>query len=438
MISERTAGILENISNNMEVHEFIEHNKMTTEEFIKLYRADMFLIDGKRYFDYHIYDKYKNKYPSLGVIHITSNCNLRCEYCFANCTSGTSISDNQLYKSIDAILKLPNKDILIDFHGGEPLIAFEKIKKAVDYANKQAVILGKNISFVLQTNGTLLNNEKLEFIKENKIGIGVSFDGPRHIHDRSRFYPNKKGSFDEVMRGIELLRQYNMPIKTATVITNPNEMEEIFDFFVNNGIYRMKFMLCHNQGRGLECIEPNQIEFAQNHLKILDKAIDFNKKHGNKIKLTCLAPIINNITTFSRQWSCMNSPCGAGSQNIAIGEDGRILPCDYMFGCRNENKFILGNIRDNISFVDLIDKSSIIHDIRERNVRNIEKCRDCTWKYVCCGGCTTESYGKFNDLKHESKMCEYYKVLIEGIIYRLGEHYNEIREIGNVFTKEEG
>ncbi|MCR4943856.1 MAG: radical SAM protein [Clostridium sp.] len=344
LLPKKIINILQDIDDKVEVSEFLEKFNISEKEFIGLYKANMFLINGKQYFDYSIYDTYIKKYPSLGVIHITSDCNLRCKYCFANCESGISISEEQIKKTIDAFLNLPNKNITIDFHGGEPLLAFKKIKKAVEYANKRAVIHDKNIRFVLQTNGTLLNDEKLKFIKENKIDIGLSFDGPKSIHDRNRFYPNQKGSFNEVMRAVKLLRKYDMTVKTATVITNTDEMEEIFDFFVSNKIYRMKFMLCHNQGRGENCEKPDQIEFAKNHLKILDKAIEFNKLNGDKIKLTCLAPIINNITTFGRNWSCMNSPCGAGSQNIAVGEDGRILPCDYMFGCKDEKKFILGNI----------------------------------------------------------------------------------------------
>ena len=108
-----------------------------------------------------------------------------------------------------------------------------------------------------------------------------------------------------------------------------------------------------------------------------------------------------------------------------------------MFGCKDEKKFILGNINDCMSLVDLVDKSDIINDIRKRNVRNIKKCNDCTWKYICCGGCTTESYGEFSDLKHESKLCEYYSIVIEGIIQRLGSNYKEIKYIGNVNSEME-
>lgn len=432
LLPERIVNALQGINNEDEAGKFLMENNITKDEFTGLYKANMFLIDGKPYFDYHIYDRYRKKYPSLGVLHITSKCNLRCKYCFASCEKGTSIEDEQIYKAVDAFLNLPNKNITIDFHGGEPLLEFEKIKKTVKYADKEAAKLGKNVNFVLQTNGTLLNDEKLKFIKENRIDIGLSFDGPKHIHDRNRFYPNNKGSFDEVMKAVELLRKYNLPVKTATVVMNPDEMEEIFNFFIKNEIYRMKFMLCHNQGRGAECIKPDQIKFAENHLKILDKAVEFNKKNGSKVKLTCLAAMINNITTFSRRWGCMNSPCGAGSHNIAVGEDGRVLPCDYMFGCKNEERFILGNINEEKCLVNLIDESDIIHEIRERNVRKIDKCKECTWKYICCGGCTTESYGEFSDLKHESKLCEYYSKMIEGIIYRLGDNYKEIKDIGDV------
>jgi radical SAM protein with 4Fe4S-binding SPASM domain len=228
------------------------------------------------------------------------------------------------------------------------------------------------------------------------------------------------------MKGLKILKNNDIPIRVACVITEPSEVEEILDFFVEHEIYNIKFMPCHDQGRGVNLKKLNIKEYANAHMKILDKAIYYNKVNEQKIKLKCLAPLINNITTFKRQFACFNSPCGAGSQNIAVGSDGRILPCDYMFGCKNEEKFVLGNIFEKKSLIEVIDDSVIIKEIRQRDVKNIQECSICPWKYICCGGCTTESYGEFQNLKNKSKICEYYLIVIEELIWKIFEDYHGV------------
>ena len=81
---------------------------------------------------------------------------------------------------------------------------FNLIKKIVDY-----VSLNKyNIDFSMVSNGLLLNDSKAKFIKENKISLGISIDGPKKITDSNRVYKNSDfGVYDDLVKKIKLLQK---------------------------------------------------------------------------------------------------------------------------------------------------------------------------------------------------------------------------------------
>jgi uncharacterized protein len=168
---------------------------LTKEKIEKLYKTNILKFNNKTCFDHKIYKSYGHKYPNLCVLHITNNCNLRCSYCFANCTANSSFDISVIYAAIDKFFQLPSKHIYIDFHGGEPMLYFSAIKDAVIYSKKKALEFEKDVSFIIQTNGTLFTEENVKFIKENNIILGVSLDGPQRIHDRNRYFCSEKGSF---------------------------------------------------------------------------------------------------------------------------------------------------------------------------------------------------------------------------------------------------
>lgn len=135
------------------------------------------------------------------VFHLTNKCNLKCSYCYANTEmKGNILSSNIMTKLLNILASSSYNPILIEFHGGEPLLYWERIKKIVKKYHKK-----EKFYFGIQTNGTLLTQDVIDFIKMYSIEIGVSMDGPQKIHDRNRHYLNGKGSFYDVIRGISLL-----------------------------------------------------------------------------------------------------------------------------------------------------------------------------------------------------------------------------------------
>jgi uncharacterized protein len=91
-------------------------------------------------------------------------------------------------------------------------------RKAIEYQKKYAG--GKVIENAFQTNGTRLNEEWCSFLKENKMLVGISIDGPEHIHDQFRKTASGGTSFKRVMKGIELLQKNRVEFNTLSCVNN--------------------------------------------------------------------------------------------------------------------------------------------------------------------------------------------------------------------------
>ena len=93
------------------------------------------------------------------------------------------------------------------WQGGEPtLLGIDFFKRVVEI---QKPFQGaKTITNSLQTNGTLLDDAWGEFLRAHRFAVGISVDGPREIHDRYRRDRNWKGTFEQALRGLRLLRKH--------------------------------------------------------------------------------------------------------------------------------------------------------------------------------------------------------------------------------------
>ena len=98
------------------------------------------------------------------------------------------MSYEDIDRAIALMMKTPNPNITLEFQGGEPLLAFEKIEYAVNRSIDLAKSNGKIIQHVVCTNLAVVTKEILKFCKEKGILISTSLDGPKFIHDPN-IYP---------------------------------------------------------------------------------------------------------------------------------------------------------------------------------------------------------------------------------------------------------
>lgn len=96
-------------------------------------------------------------------------------------------------------------------------------------------VSGKEISFGMTTNGTLLDDSFARDVRDFNISIMISLDGPKDVHNENRTFVNGRGSYEIVYRNVVHIRD-NYPdlyqkLKFNTVISPDGKFEEIFDYF---------------------------------------------------------------------------------------------------------------------------------------------------------------------------------------------------------------
>lgn len=101
-----------------------------------------------------------------------------------------------------------------------------------------------------QTNGTLIDEAWCEFFAGEKVNIGVSIDGPRHLHDRNRLTRSGRGTFDKTIAGIRLLRRHGVPFHVISVLSleSMSAPREMFEFYVGEGIADVCFNVEESEG----------------------------------------------------------------------------------------------------------------------------------------------------------------------------------------------
>jgi uncharacterized protein len=178
-------------------------------------------------------------------------CNLDCKYCFY-------LEKEKLYpgeaqwRMTDVVLAeyirqyihcQPTKEVHFAWQGGEPtLLGVEFFRKAVALQKKFSN--GKTIFNAIQTNGTLLDGEWCEFLAANGFLTGLSIDGPRELHDQYRVDKRQQPTFDNVMRGVELLKKHRVEFNTLTVVNRANSQQplEVYRFLKSIGSEFMQFI----------------------------------------------------------------------------------------------------------------------------------------------------------------------------------------------------
>jgi uncharacterized protein len=142
------------------------------------------------------------------VIHITKECNCSCKYCYEKDKVST-YSWFDIEKLLNNI-KEYNKEFSIEFLGGEPLLAFDLIKKSCDYLESFEDI--HVLQYIISSNGTILNQEIIDFLKNTqKVIMAFSIDGTEFMNCL-RTFKNGYNTHSTIIENIKVLQNNNIPI----------------------------------------------------------------------------------------------------------------------------------------------------------------------------------------------------------------------------------
>lgn len=182
----------------------------------------------------------------LLVVQPTPFCNIDCRYCYLpGRTSKAVVAEATLRNLFTQVFASgwAAEGLSVVWHAGEPMVLPIEF-----YRNAFALIDGLKppdlpLSHSFQTNGTLIDEAWCRFFLEAGINVGVSIDGPRHLHDRNRVTRSGRGTFDKVIAGVRLLRRHGVPFHVISVLSAESlaAPQEMFDFYVGEGIEHVCF-----------------------------------------------------------------------------------------------------------------------------------------------------------------------------------------------------
>lgn len=325
------------------------------------------------------------------VVKPTNNCNLQCKYCYnsgSNIIMSHKTLENTLSKTITHHRKYP---IHFLWHGGEPLLAgLDFYKEAIKIQNKTKK-KSQHIFNSIQTNLTLMDEAYLEFFSRTNFSISFSLDGNKELNDSQRVYRNGKGSYEDVIKKVEMFKERDIPLRAIIVINrqNVNRLEDIYSFFRDYGI-NFKIHPLVKAGRALEnsSLEISPQEYGKFMIKLFD--IWFNDVNNtNRIKIEPFFQYVGNLM-FQEPGDCATSK-NCQSFLISVAPNGDVYPC-WRFDGDTELKY--GNINEDS--MESILKSDIRKKILTRSPNAIKDCVECEFKGICNAGCMNHAYNEGN------------------------------------------
>ncbi len=354
----------------------------------------------------------------------TSDCNFRCMYCFLEDTERPFepeyMNQETAEQAIRIFAKLArgNGPASVTIYGGEPLLNAKTTYFALRFF-RQMQREGEfpdGLEVSILSNGSLVDEETVRVLKETNAGIGISIDGPRHLHDAARKDCIGAGTFDNALRGFKLLQRegLNPSISCTLNAFTIQFMDEIVDFIINDlrpGGMGFNLLLPRVGGTG-PCTEMDH-EFASHEIIRAFERLRSVGIYEDRM-MRRVRPYVEN------RFQCKDC-MGVGGQ-IVVGPTGQIGPCQALLGMDDKKYFPFHvsdfNIDDDSLTSDMLYSNSLFDEWRHRFPMNMSKCADCFAISVCGGGCPYASeIVKGSIWEIDERVCHQAKNILEWMIW---------------------
>ena len=343
-------------------------------------------------------------------------CNLDCTYCFFLSkellydADGQRMSEATLESYIaNQLASQPGGEVQLIWQGGEPTMRGLAFYRRAVELGEQLKGPGQRVVHSLQTNGTLLDDDWCQFLAENHFLVGLSVDGPAHLHDAFRVNKAGRGSHAQVIRGWELLQKHGVDtnILCAVNAVNASHASEVYRYFRDDlGAQFLQFIPI------VERVPHAQLTTAEQGWMGPDGARLLYRQEGSAVTSRSVSGEAWGafLTEVFDEWSkhdigrvfvqhfdtmlaarfgqytvCVHSPeCG---RSIAVEHNGDIYSCDHYV----EPGYELGNISTEL-LADAVASPRQREFGRAKRTTLTPQCQRCPVRWACHGGCPKDRF----------------------------------------------
>ncbi len=358
---------------------------------------------------------------------VGARCNLDCAYCYylsktdlLGAARADRMSEELLEEFVRQYIAGQDEDtVVFTWHGGEPtLLGLDFFRKVAKLQQRHAG--GKRIENDLQTNGLLLDENWCEFLKGQRFLVGLSIDGPKHLHDEYRVHRGGAPSFDQVHRAARLLQKFDVTFNTLSVVNSRTARypEEVYRFLTEDlGSWRLQW---------LPCVEPKDFRTAAPGLwdasqmpvvgtaaarpghatsvvtewsvdpddwgEFLCRTFDLWLKNGfGRVLVNWFESLVGQWVQRPAQMCTLAEVCG---RSLAIEHDGSVYSCDhfvypeYKLGCLDGK----GPQLADLAYSPRQRKFGC-----EKRDALPDYCKKCSYRSACNGECPKNRFVKTPD-----------------------------------------
>ena len=342
---------------------------------------------------------------------MTTACNFKCSYCYEDYNNSYQLNEESLRETLNFIFNYgENEKISLDFLGGEPLLKKELIYKCIDYIKTYHPY--RIVEYYITTNGSLIDDNFVNFMKENKFHVRLSFDGNKLSYELNRISVDGESRYEKILENLQMIKNSGLSYEVRMTITHNTipYMYENVKFLHENGLSNIGMIMDVR----LNISENLKKEFKTQVEKIVDYYI---QEYDKNTKLT-IDQFDGKLLHFLCDLGNCFIMCDAGINNFKIMPNGDIYPCSFL---TNNSDFIIGNIHNGVDIqrsrniaISLFDK----HDL---------KCKECQIKNFChgmkCGYMNYINTGKINVPSDSECYCEqiFYKAMVQIVDHYLAQ-----------------
>ena len=342
------------------------------------------------------------------TLHLSTACNMRCDYCYAPPRPGTPMSLETGRQAMDLGSGMTEGSCGVIFFGGEPLLYPDLIRELVAYGRHRECEDGRQFHFKTTTNGLALDGAFLEFSLREDILIAISCDGIREAHDAHRRGPDGESTWDTVIERLDMLLAAR-PYSSVLMVVNPDTAQHLTDS-VGFLLDRQARYLIVSLNYAADWTEDDLNTLKKQYKKLGKQYVNWTQQ-GRKFYLS---PFEVKLSSHINKHCYRAERCELARRQISVGPDGTLYPCVQFTRAGRESEWAIGTAGQGIDEA----ARQRIHDLSEE-----EKalCRECSIKERCnhtCGCLNWQATGSINEVS--PVLCRHEQMLLP-IADKVGE-----------------
>jgi len=319
------------------------------------------------------------------------DCNMDCGYCFYKDKielfpepGRHRMSDEVLEELVRQVMSQGGEQVVFTWQGGEPTLMglpfYERVVGLqIEHGRNQ------HVGNALQTNGLLLDAGWARFLGRYNFLVGLSIDGPEHVHDRYRLRRGGQGTWADTVDRTKLLLDAGIAVNALAVINDYSVRfpQEIYELLKDIGLGHMQF---------IPCIEPDAADprkpagfsapaegYGEFLCKVFDLWLGDFRDGAPTTSVRFFDSLFHRYVGREPPECSLLENCGA---YVVVEHNGDVYSCDFFV----EPEWRLGNIKSD-------SLSGLLNSDRQQTFGTMKsmlpvECNDCEWLEICRGGCT--------------------------------------------------